>query len=226
MGSFFMKSVRRLASLLCLLTLPALGHSVWIEPGPDGVLVVRFAEPDGKLEKSPGHLDSLTVPVAWVAGPEAGATNRVVSVSKQSDHFLLAGSAAADSAQAETAFLVMGNAGPTARRPYFYARWQPAGGGAGKPSLNLDIVPTADKGRVQVCFRGKPLPGVKATLRTPDEKELELVADGEGFLTFPANQSGLYLVTVARHREAVGGFAGGKEFGLTSHNASLAWKQP
>ncbi|MBN8246632.1 MAG: hypothetical protein J0L84_04230 [Verrucomicrobia bacterium] len=221
-----MKSLRLPALLGCLLALPVVAHSVWIEPGPDGVLVVRFAEPDGKLEKSPGHLDSLIVPVAWISGPESGATNRAVSVSKQSDHFLLTGSAVTGSAQAETAFIVMGNAGPTARRPHFYARWQPAGGGAGKPSLNLDIVPTADPGRVQVCFRGRPVPGVKATLRTPDEKESEWVADGEGFLTFPVSQSGLYLVTVARHRETAGGFAGGKEYGLTSHNASLTWKQP
>ncbi|MCW5557414.1 MAG: hypothetical protein KIT22_06250 [Verrucomicrobiae bacterium] len=223
-----MKSFRMLALLTsaCLLAISAAAHSVWIEPGPEGVLVVRFAEPDGKMERSPGHLDSLTLPVAWVAISGSGATNRAVPVSKHSDHFLLAGTAVGDSAQAETAFDVMGTPGPSARRPYFYARWQPAGGGAGKPSLNLDIVPTADAGRVQVCFRGRPLPGVKATLRTPDEKESELVADGDGFLTFPVNQSGFYLVTVARHRETAGGFAGGAEYGLTSHNASLTWVQP
>jgi len=223
-----MKSFRILAllTLTGLLAIPAAAHSVWIEPGPDGVLVVRFAEPDGKMERSPGYLDSLTLPVAWISVSGSTDTNRPVVVSKHADHFLLAGLAATNSAQAETAFQVMGNAGPSARRPYFYARWQPAGGGAGKPSMNLDIVPTADAGRVQVFFRGRPLPGVKVTLRTPDEKESELTADGEGFLTFPVNQSGFYLVTVARHRETAGGFAGGQEYGLTSHNASLTWKQP
>lgn len=221
-----MKPLRLPALLGCLLALPLVAHSVWIEPGPGGVLVVRFAEPDGKLEKSPGHLDSLTVPVAWVSGPESGATPRAVPVSKQADHFLLAGASLTEPVQAETAFLVMGPPGATARHPRFYARWQPAGGGARKPSMNLDIVPTAEAGRVQVFFRGRPVPGVKATLRTPDEKESELVADGEGVLTIPVGQSGQYLVTVARHREPAGGFAAGKEFGITSHNASLAWRQP
>ena len=81
-------------------------------------------------------------------------------------------------------------------------------------------------GRAQVYFHGRPLPDVKATLRTPDGKEAELITDKEGFLTYPELQSGLYLVTIARYRETVGGFAGGKEFGITSHNASLSWKRP
>lgn len=38
------------ASLALLLSPSVFPHSVWIEPGPDGVLVLRFAEPDGRIE--------------------------------------------------------------------------------------------------------------------------------------------------------------------------------
>lgn len=38
----------------------AQAHSVWIEPTADGGLALRFAEPDGKFERSPGHLDELS----------------------------------------------------------------------------------------------------------------------------------------------------------------------
>ena len=40
-------------------------HSVWIEPA-DGKLVIRFAEPDGKFERSPGHLDNLSAPIVFL----------------------------------------------------------------------------------------------------------------------------------------------------------------
>ena len=116
--------------------------------------------------------------------------------------------------------------GKPGRLPHFYARWQPVGAGAATPSLTLDLVPADKAGEVRVLFRGKPLPGVKAVLRTPDEKEQELTADGEGVLRFSSARSGLHLLSIARHRETLGGFTGGRAYDLTSHNASLAWRQP
>jgi hypothetical protein len=202
----------------------ARAHSVWIEPLPDGRMAVRFAEPDGKLEKSPGHLDSLDVPVAFTVG----ASNAPVRLdaAKHADHFLLAGAAATNVVAAETAFLVMGAPGRPGRRPNFYARWHPPGAGAGEPALTLDLVPTGTPGEVRVFFRGQPLGGVKAVLRTPDEKEQELTADAEGRLKFPVAQSGQYHVSIGRHRETLPGFAGGRAYELTSHNAALTWRQP
>ena len=75
-------------------------------------------------------------------------------------------------------------------------------------------------------FRGKPLGGIKATLRTPDEKEQELTADAEGFLRFKSNQSGQHLLSIAHHREPLAGFHGGRAYEQTSHNCSLTWQQP
>ena len=49
--------ISSLFALAVVAATTARAHSVWIEP-EGGQLVIRFAEPDGKLEKSPGHLDS------------------------------------------------------------------------------------------------------------------------------------------------------------------------
>jgi len=181
-------------------------------------MVIRFAEPDGKFEKSPGYLDSLSVPLAFML-----VTNTPVAVetSKQTNHFLLVGVSPTNTVGVETAFTVR-----AARKPFFYARWQPPGSGAGKPFLTLDIVPTGIPGEARVYLRGKPLGGVKATFRTPDDKDQELVADAEGILRFKSNQSGQHMLSIAHQREPIAGFHLGRSYEQTSHNAALTWRQP
>jgi hypothetical protein len=208
-----------LASIL--LATPVFGHSVWIEPASNNQLIIRLAEPDGKFEKSPGHLDELTLPAAWTSGDKSPTAKEV---QKKSDHFLIIDANATAATQIETRFQVMATPGKPGRLPFFYARWAPDWTAA-QPALILDIVPTDKAGEARVFFRGKPLAGIKATLRTPDEKEQALVADQEGILRFDSKQSGQHLLTVAHHREALPGFAGGRTYDLTSHNAALTWIQ-
>lgn len=213
--------VRQLLLTLFLLTVCAVGnaraHSVWIEPSDNGQLVIRFAEPGDNLEKSPGYLDSLTAPNAFILVTNAPAR---IEAPKKSDHFLLVGASPTNTACAETAFTVRGG-----RKPYFYARWQPADAGAATPLLTLDLVPTGKAGEARAYFRGQPLGGIKATLRAPDEKEQELTADAEGFLHFTPTEPGQYLLTIAHHRETLAGFHGGIAYKQTSHNCSLVWQQ-
>ncbi len=216
--------IRTIACLaIGLLSVQALAHSVWIEPLPSGELAIRFAEPDGKLERSPGHLDDLQLPTAWKRN---GTNTASISVEKASDHFRIGPASAGDSVQIETAYPVMVTPGRPGRRPFFYARWHAHTSAAATPALTLDLVPTGKPGEVRALFRGKALPGIKATLRTPDEKERELTADNEGLLRFESSQSGLHLLTIARHRESLPGFAGGLAYDLTSHNAALTWTVP
>ena len=213
-----MKFCLRLLFLALLIGNPAtsLAHSVWIEP-VENQLVIRFAEPDGKFEKSPGHLDSLTLPVVFYV-----VTNSPVMVDapKKADHFLVVGVSPTNLVCAESTFTVRGG-----RKPMFYARWQPAGLVAATPLTTLDLVPTGNPGEVRICLRGQPVPNAKATLRTPDEKETELVADAEGVVRFSSTQLGQYLLTVAHQREPVAGFHGGRAYKETSHNAALTWRQ-
>ena len=194
----------------------ALAHSVWIEPN-DNQLVIRFAEPGDDFETSPGQLDNLSAPAAFIL-----ITNAPVFViaAKQSHGFALVGSSPTNTACAETIFTVRGR-----RQPNFYARWQPAGAGEARPLLTLDLVPTGEPGEVRAYFRGQPLGGIKAMLRTPDEKEVELTADAAGFLHFEPKQTGQYLLTLAHHREPLAGFYNGVPYKETSHNCSLVWSQ-
>lgn len=223
-----------------------MAHEVWIEDTPEGLLVVRFAEYGEKFEKSPGALDALTLPFAWAPAAEATAGGNesrgareerdiragkvdAFEVQKKADGFALVGSAASKPAQIETGFTVMGKAGDPgkpARKPYFYARWQPAGAGAGQPALNFDLVPTGQKGEVRVYFRGKPLAGVKVTLHPPGEGDKELTSDADGLVHFSAEKPGLYLLSAAHQRESIAGFFGGKGYDAISHNCSLSWRQP
>ncbi len=191
-------------------------HTIWIEP-LDDKLVIRFAEPGNKFEKSPGYLDSLTAPVSFVLG----TSNAPVAVEnpKKTDHFQIMGASVTNTVCTETIFTVRGG-----RKPYFYARWQPAGGGAGTPLLTLDIVPTGRPGEARAYFRGQPLSGIKATLYTPDEKEQELTADADGMFRFPSEQPGRYLLAIAHHRESLAGFHLGRVYQQTSHNAALSWR--
>ncbi len=231
------------------LTFPATAHDVWIEDTPEGGLVVRFGEFEESLEKSPGALDMLMLPQAWKPGAEAPTESKKTSgeesraareerairegqvnwfeVKKLADGFQLMGAAAKDSVQSEAGFTVIGkpgDPGKPARRPIFYARWQPVGGGAGKPGLNFDLVPTGAPGKVCVYLRGKPLPGAKVTLFAPGAGEQELISDSEGFVKYSAEKPGLYLLKSSHQREAAPGFLGGKAYDVISHNTSLAWR--
>ena len=125
----------------------------------------------------------------------------------------------------EASFEVLPATNKPSRYPIFYARWQPGGWEAAKPALNLDLVPTGQVGEVRVYFRGQPLPDVTLTLRTPDEQEKPLKADGEGRVRFESKQTGPHLLTLARHREPVSGFYQGQKYDVTSHNAALTWIQ-
>jgi hypothetical protein len=207
-----------IAALLALAATTAFPHSVWIESA-DGKLVIRFAEPGKKFEKSPGHLDSLSGPATFVVISRTNATR--VEATKSTDHFLVEGGAVTNVVGAETIFTVRGG-----RKPHFYARWQPAGAGAADPLLTLDLVPTRTRGEVRVWFRGQPLGGIKATLRMPDENEQEITADANGYLRFKSTQRGQHLLTIAHHREPIGGFHYGRPYQQTSHNAALTWHEP
>ncbi len=213
-----------LAASLSLALLSAHAHSVWLEPADDGALRIRFAEPDGKFETSPGHLDELSA--VTVHAEATPGTPTPLEATKKRDHFQIAGSSAAQVTAAEATYMVMGAPGRPGRKPVFHARWHPNGAPPPAPGLNLDLVPTGKPGEIRAFFRGKPLGGVTATLRLPDERERELTADADGFLRFTPEQKGVHQIRIARHRETLPGFHQGRAHDLTSHNACLAWIEP
>ena len=118
------------------------------------------------------------------------------------DHFLLVDMSPAKPAEVEADFTVTGTAGDAAhpaRKPFFYARWQPEAHGSEKPSLNLDLVPTGKPGEACLFFRGKPLAAQKVTFYPPGAAEQELVSDSAGLVHFDDAKPGLYLLVAARY---------------------------
>lgn len=202
---------------------PVAAHEVWIEES-EGKLVVRFAEYGEAFEKSPGHLDTLSVSGAWTLGDDGKPTP--FEVQKKADHFLLVSASPAKGVQAEAGFAVMKRGEGPARKPNFYARWHHAAAGPAKPALVFDIVPTGTAGEVQVFFRNRPLAEAKITLVSPDGKEQELTADKDGKAKFTPDKSGNYLLYCKHQREDIAGFSGGVAYDALSHNCSLLWKQP
>ncbi len=211
-----------LALALCCAGLhSARGHSIWIEETPDKGLCLRFGEIGEVIETSPGRLDAFKSVRAW-----AVATNQF-EVTKQKDHFLFAKAAVSAVTLAEDQGLaVSSRGGQPARKPNFYARWQPAKAGAGTPGLTLDVVPEAKAGTFRVYFRGQPLAGAKlATHSNSGAAETALETDAEGRFTFVATKPGLYLI-ICSHREPLAGFAGGLPYEAVGHNCTLSFRQP
>src|ERR1700744_818228 len=170
-----------------LLSLPWFGgiahaHDVWIEDLSDHRLVIHFGEFGDELETSPGYLDSLSLPQAWT---KTAVTNPVpFEIEKQTNALLLAGSSASNFAAAETDFEVLSATNKPSRLPIFYARWQPADAGPGKPALTLDLVPDGKPGDIRLYFRGQPVPGETITAHGPADFEKELKTDADGRVHF------------------------------------------
>jgi hypothetical protein len=214
------------AALLLLLTfvLAANAHDVWIEDTSDHQLVIHFGEFGDELETSPGYLDSLSQPQAWTKG--TGTDPLAFEVAKQTNSFLLTGASATNFAAAETAFTVLSATNKPSRLPLFYARWQPAGAGAGTPTLTFDLVPQEKPGDIRVYFRGKPLADEAVLASGPDSFQKELKTDATGSVHFVLSTPGFYLFTCTHYREDRFGFSGGRPYDLVSHNASLTLRLP
>lgn len=212
----------KLLLALSLALAPALlAHSVWLEDTPEKKLVIRFGEVGDTLETSPGHLDRLSLPVAWT--PAADGKPAAFAVEKKSDHFLLVAAAPTAPALGETLFPVMKRGDNPASWPHFYVRWQPAGAPPpAQPALTLDILPTANAGEFRVYLRGRPLPGATVVVHAKTESEIK--ADAEGRFRFSA-PAGLAVLT-CNHKENVNGFVAGTAYEVTSHNTALAFRQP
>jgi hypothetical protein len=209
--------------LAALLPVTSFAHAVWIEELQDGQLCVRFAEWGEDFETSPGHLDSFAAVSGWTLTDEGQP--ELFEVTKKSDQFFLGRANSSRPAFAQAPFTVRKlHDDKPARAPIFYCRWQPEGGGAGKPTMTLDIVPTGKPGEARVFFRGKPLGGVEVILHVPAGDEQKLTADAEGIVRVPdMSKPGPYLLAVARYSEELPGFFNGVPFGITSHSASLYW---
>ena len=216
---FYLK-VMMLFSILAVPVVQA--HSVYFEETENG-LVIRFGEFQGDHEESPGYLDQLSSVNAWTLEKEGKL--KYLTATKVKQGFTLDVSAN-ESIVAQTAFPVMARDNNPGRKPNFYARWIPNFTSKIDPSMNLDITPIGVIGKVQVSFRGQPLPNTDATLYFPDATEQKYTSDIKGIINFKINPkvTGIYMLKVARYSEELKGFDRGVGYAVISHNCSLTWR--
>lgn len=201
-------------------------HLVWLEAADNGQLVLRFGEYGEDPETSPGHLDSLTTPVAWTSSAEGNS--KTVNVKGLADGYSLDSTSESSPAQAQTAFPVMGASdGKPGRMPIFYARWHTDKADqetAVEPAADLDIVPTGKRGEFQVTFRGDPVSSVNVEAHYPAGNSETLTTDETGKVTVPLDNPGIYLLSCRHHREPATGYSRGVPYDTLSHNSTVAWQ--
>lgn len=212
-----------MAISICLIhsIVPAMSHSVWIEAnGEKNAVVIRFGEFDEDYESTPGYLDVLD-PLKVYTIPEGGEPVKLEFQMFEDGYNVHGGMP--ENIFVETAFPVMSRAGSPGVHPHFYARYIDGFSKKVHPQMTMDIVPTGNKNEVQVFFKGRPLAQVKLNLYTPEANDAEYVTDDEGKVSISCDETGLYMLKIARHREERSGFSRGVIYDYESHNCSLTW---
>ena len=197
---------------------------LWIEDDGSGGLRLCFGQFGTLKETTPGHLDELPLPSAWIG---EGVKPDRLDLAAQGDAFLLQGAAASDHVQAEdTAVSVMHATGRPGRKPVLCARWYPGQGTQAQlePRLTLDIAPAMQDGRMRVLFRGRPLAGAILKALAQDGTVIaEPVSDESGEVAFSPPQPGLYQL-VCSHTEKLPVCVGGHLYAGTRHWSTLTWR--
>lgn len=214
----------RVGLLSLILTVPALAHIARIEPTPTGQLVIVFGEPGEKPEVSPGRLDQLSHPMAWLIKHRKPIR---LLVTKATQNFVLTGASTANVVLAETRYPAFKRGSGATSWPQFYQRWHPSRVSETLgPGLTFDIVPIHDLGKFRVYFRGEPLAGVEVGVdHMADGIGANLISDADGIISYATDQPGLVIMT-ANYKEPLAGFTRGQSYEVISHNTALTWAQP
>ncbi len=215
------------AAGLCSWGASARGHELWIEQNGQGAFL-RFGEYAANLqEASPGYLDKLTSPSAWLETGRGKA--RSVSLQRGELGLRLARPASPGESLAvvDRGYPLLEGRGAGARR----AVWTPAArclasleAPVSNP-LTLDVLPVGSQGRFKVLFRGRPLPHTEVALTAESGWSLHEYSDEQGLVSFTMPWRGSYLVHV-RHEEEKGGRRGTEAFDVASFSTSVAFSMP
>ncbi|MFM1941870.1 MAG: Carboxypeptidase regulatory-like domain [Verrucomicrobiota bacterium] len=67
---------------------------------------------------------------------------------------------------------------------------------------SLELAPTGEAGTVRALRGGSPIPGALVTVKGPDSRKRQVVADDQGCIRFDNSRPGEYLVTIRKSDEA------------------------
>ncbi len=210
-----MKSTSYLFALVVALAgNPAAAHEVWIERNATGPARIYLGEP---AEVMP---DAGDPEFHHLQRPQfVGSSSRPVPLIRRSNH-IEAEVGPGDVRVRDDAVFAPWKSGETMQGAIFYAR---SGLAETNAALDLELVPvTAGAKRLVVMFRGKPLPGAKVTVITPDRWQKAFVSDDKGEFEVPQQGVGRYLVSTS-HTEEKAAKLGGQDVASVIHTSTLTF---
>jgi hypothetical protein len=222
MTSLIRSIPRALATLACcgplLISSSANAHYLWIEPSAAGAKLY-YGEADVLLkEKSPGKLDDIKSPQAFIQAAGSGKP-AAATINRTAEHFTINGDKSTPAVlvaeeSLEVRDLTKHGLG-TAKSNYYARHGQPGTNGAASP-LALDVQARGPN-TFTVVYRGRPLKGAKLEVIAPNTWMQEHKTDAQGMVQINTPWRGQYIVHVLHVDQTPGEFGGQKYQNLRNH---------
>lgn len=192
----------------------AQAHYLWIEPGANEARLY-YGEADGLLkEKSPGKLDNIKAPKAFVQPATSGMPKAVI-LSRGAEYFTISGKGDAILASEESLEARdLTKHGLGIAKSNYYARHGAAV--PGDSPLALDLQQRGTNAFV-VLYRGQPLKDAKLEVIAPNTWIQEHKTDAQGMVEINTPWRGQYVVHMLHVDKTPGEFAGSKYESLRNH---------
>lgn len=194
-------------------------HYLWIELGDTGAKLY-YGEADALLkEKSPGKLDNIKAPQAFVADASSG-NPKAVTVNRAAGHFTIGSNKGAPAIlvieeSLDVRDLTKSNLG-FAKSNYYARHGQPDASNGSATQLVLDVQ-GASPNALTVLYRGRPLKDAKLEVIAPNTWVQEHKTNAQGMVEINMPWRGQYVVHVLHIDKTPGEFAGKKYDALRNH---------
>lgn len=193
-------------------------HYLWLEPDEAGVRLFYGEAEGGLKEKSPGKLDTIKAPRAFVLDQASGQP-KALSVSRAGGHFSLTGGGKSPAVLAKEESLEVRDLtkhGLGMAKTNYYARHGQPKDPNDQPSLALDVQ-GRDPNKLTVLYRGQPLKGAKVEVIAPNTWVQEHRTDAQGSVVINTPWRGSYVVHVLHVDATPGEFDGKRYDSLRNH---------
>lgn len=213
------KSIISITLGTLLVTGSAHAHYLWIELGNTGARLY-YGEADALLkEKSPGKLDSIKAPQAFVLDA-SNAKPKAASIKRAAEYFTIGSNKDAPSILAfEESLEVrdLSKSGLGFAKSNYYARHGQADSKSGNATALVLDVQGASPNALTVLYRGQPLKDAKLEIIAPNTWVQEHRTNADGKVDINTPWRGQYVLHVLHVDKEPGEFAGKKYDALRNH---------
>ncbi|CAB1370213.1 DUF4198 domain-containing protein [Denitratisoma oestradiolicum] len=196
----------------------AQAHYLWLEPDEAGARLFYGEAEGGLKEKSPGKLDTIKAPRAFVLNQLSGQ-HKALTVSLTAGHFFVNGGGKSPALLATEGSLEVRDLtkhGLGMAKTNYYARYGQPKGPNDQFSFALDVQ-GRDPNKLTVLYRGQPLKGAKLEVIAPNTWVQEYRTDTQGRVAINTPWRGSYVIHVLHVDATPGEFDGKKYESLRNH---------